>query len=197
MACPFTPLSIAAICCAGSASPSPTPCAASKHLTRSRAVSRKPGRFSRRFLSLLACACPRTCLYANWAGLVLENGKPRPPATYAVRWLPVRHARADSGWGGKVGASQRMPLWLFPMRPRNHLPRNSGDRAPGGAQSPHLSSRVGSVSFTTRSEFALKWDELQRDGRFPSRFRGSSSACRKILVSSLRAEPGHRCPARG
>ena len=48
-------------------------------------------------------ACPRSCLYANWAGLVLENGKPRPPATYAVRRPPVRnHGRS---WGPPVGVS--------------------------------------------------------------------------------------------
>ncbi len=67
-----------------------------EHLTRSRAVSRRPGTFWCGFLSSRVRACPRSCLYANWAGLVLENGKPSPPATYAVRRPPVRHARADS-----------------------------------------------------------------------------------------------------
>lgn len=79
-----------------------------------------------------------------------------PPATYAVQRFPVRHARADSGWGGRVSADHRMPLYVFPMQPKGHLTGTSGDRAPPGAQSPHLSSRVGSVSFTTRSEFVLK-----------------------------------------
>lgn len=109
MACPCTPLSIAAICCAGSVSPSPTHCVATKHLTRSRAVSRRPGRFPRRFLSSLACACPSMCLYANRSGAAERIRGVCPPATYAVRWLPVRHASADSGWGGRVNASQRTP----------------------------------------------------------------------------------------
>lgn len=32
-----------------------------------------------------------------------------PPATYAVQRFPVRHARADSGWGGRVGPVNACP----------------------------------------------------------------------------------------
>jgi len=149
---PCTPLSFAAICCAGTASPSPTLCAAIEHLTRSRAVSRIPGRFSFRFQSSPVRACPRSCLYANWAGPVERIRGVCPPATYAVRWRAVRRARADSARGSGVSASQHTSFCLFPMRPRDHLPRKSGDRAPRGAQSPHWSSRVPAWIFTTRKD---------------------------------------------
>lgn len=47
-----------------------------------------------------------------------------PPATYAVHRFPVRHARCDCGWG-RVSAGHRMPLYVFPMRPRGDLPGDS------------------------------------------------------------------------
>jgi len=62
-----TPLSSAAICRAGSASPCSTLHVAIEHLTLWRAVSRFPGRFSCRFQSSSVSACPRSCLYANRA----------------------------------------------------------------------------------------------------------------------------------
>lgn len=48
-----------------------------------------------------------------------------PPAAYAVQRFPVRHARGDAGWGGRVSAGHRMPLYVFPMRPRGDLPGDS------------------------------------------------------------------------
>lgn len=108
MACPCTPLSIAAICCAGSASPSPTLCAAIEHLTRSRAISRIPERFSCRFQSPPVRACPRSCLYANWVGLVLEHasrvlGYIRRP----VAPCPPRPRRFRLRYSGSVLVNER------------------------------------------------------------------------------------------
>ncbi len=103
------------------------------------------------FVQIPVMACPRRsssiplCKFGQGCG---AKHTVRPPATYAVLRLPVRHARADSGWGGRVGANHRMPLCVFPMQPKGHRPRKSANRAPRGAQSLSWSSRAGSRHFT-------------------------------------------------
>lgn len=59
-----TPLSIPAICCAGSANPCSTRHVAMEHLTRSRAASPIPGTFSCGFLSWSVREVPPASLYA-------------------------------------------------------------------------------------------------------------------------------------
>lgn len=73
-----------------------------------------------------------------------------PPATYAVPRFPVRHARADSGWGGRVGQSTHAPLCV-PYAAERPSARTLGDRASGGAQCPHRSSHTVGLDFRMRT----------------------------------------------
>jgi hypothetical protein len=124
---------------------------ASRHRASNPFAAELPntGAFSCRILSWPVREGPPASLYANPEGCG-EKHTVSPPATYAVQRFPVRHVRADSGWGGRVSASHRTPLWQVSMQRRDHLPRNSGDRAPRGSQGPHRSSRAESPHFTKR-----------------------------------------------
>jgi len=129
MACPCTPLSIAAICCAGSASPSPTHCAATKHLTRSRAVSRIPGRYSCRFSHCLSVRVRDHAFMQTGRGLCLKTASrvpgyirrpvaPCPPRTrrYRLRWqgqCESTHA-TDCSLCGRRACSAEMPVIMRP-----------------------------------------------------------------------------------
>lgn len=51
----------------------------------------------------------------------------------AIRQVSHRCTCTDTGF--RVGWGQRMPLYVFPMQPKDRLPGKSGDRAPRSAQS--------------------------------------------------------------
>ena len=106
-----------------------------------------------------------------------------PLATYAVPRVPVRRDRGESGWRGRVSAGHRMPLYVFPMQPKGHLPGNFGDRAPEARRVPtwHLASRPGASRRTELSAGLKALGPTTDGGGSPT---AACRACQRLSAAS-------------
>jgi hypothetical protein len=101
----------------------------------------------------LASSCMPLCDFGEGC---VANDTVSPPATYAVQRFSVRRGRRRFrlGWQGQCGSSHS--ALCVPYAAERPSARRNWQPSARGAQSPHRTSRVVSVSFTTRSEVVFK-----------------------------------------
>lgn len=168
-----------------------------EHLTRLRAVSRMHGSFSCRFLSWAVREGPPACLYAISARAVSRMTRSVPRLPKPSSGSLSAGAGGDSGWGGRVSAGHRIPLYVFPMQPKGHLPGETGSRAPEARKVPtgHLASSASASRRVRRLYSSETGSNATVDSPTDTGDRAQHAG--QILVSFLRAEPARRCPGRG